>query len=437
MQIVLVSEDQELEKLCGEVLNEFAGLNWRLTAAAPDDCPAAADLYIWDDHGRIAPPANLDQAWFRHLFVVHRDDLSQSRVQPDESPAAAILLKPVTRACLSAFLGLAAAAAQERAAAASTLRAERDEILQCLIQTNLQIQRYDQDRTNFLARAVHDFRTPLMTASGYCQLLVSEALGGVNDQQKEILRRMQHSIQRLNRMASAMFELSIGRQVKREPELRQGDIRACAEQALHEIAPLADGKRISVSVDLESETGLLFLDSGQIEQVLVNILENACKFTPKAGEIEIRGYPYFWERRRICGPAPVERRVHCSREPNAYRIDIRDSGPRIPRERLALIFEEYTSYAGGGDRSGGGLGLAICKMILGSHGGRVWAENSACGPRFSLVLPLRPAEAAGAADGQLRAAASAVCATRSEHKDAGFREESPNCPAAAGGARAQ
>jgi signal transduction histidine kinase len=400
MEIVLVSEDQELRKLCGDVVNEFAGLDWRLTASSPESCPPAADLYIWDDHGRIAPPADFDQAWFRHLFVVARDDISQGGEMLEESPAAAILLKPVTRACLSAFLGLAAAAVEERGAAANTLRAERDEILQCLIHSNLQIQRYDQDRTNFLARAVHDFRTPLMTASGYCQLLLSEALGSANDEQKVILRRMQHSIKRLSRMASAMFELSVGRQVKREPELREGDIRACIEQALHEIAPVAESKRITVSEDLENETGLLFMDPGQIEQVLINILENACKFTPKAGEIEIRGYPYFWERRRIGGRAAMERRLRRSHEPNAYRVDIRDSGPRIPPERLPLIFEEYTSYGGGGDRSGGGLGLAVCKMILSSHGGRVWAENSETGPRFSLVLPLRQAEAADAGEGE-------------------------------------
>jgi signal transduction histidine kinase len=76
-------------------------------------------------------------------------------------------------------------------------------------------------------------------------------------------------------------------------------------------------------------------------------------------------------------------------EPNAYRVDIRDSGARIPREHLTAIFEEDTSCIGGSDRSGGGLGLAICKMILHAHQGRVWAENSDSGPRFSFVLPLR------------------------------------------------
>jgi two-component system clock-associated histidine kinase SasA len=156
-------------------------------------------------------------------------------------------------------------------------------------------------------------------------------------------------------------------------------------------------------LNLERETGLLFIEPGQIEQVLINILENACKFTPKAGEIEIRGYPFFWERRRGHTASQTERRVRPSHEPNSYRIDICDTGPRIPEEHLSKIFEEYTSYAGGADRSGGGLGLAICKMILNAHGGRVWAENSEFGPRFCFVLPVRPAETPPADEGAVLA----------------------------------
>jgi len=360
-----------------------------LTPATPFDCPVDGDVYIWDDHGRMTPPAHLDQTWSRHLFVVHRQDISRYADRTEDVSAAVILLKPVTRACLSVFLELAAAAVQERGSMTRALRAERDEILQCLIQSNLQIQRYDQDRTNFLARAVHDFRAPLMTANGYCGLLLTEALGPENAEQKEVLRRMQHSIKRLSRMASAMFELSVGKQAKREPNLIRGQIRECVEQALHEIAPLADDKRITISVDLKSESGPLFFEPGKIEQVLINILENACKFTPKSGEIELRGYPYFWERRVNGGmEVSADRRHRRSREPNSYRIDIRDSGPRIPDERLSRIFEEYTTYEGGSDRSGAGLGLAICKMILSAHEGRVWAENSNAGPRFCIVLPL-------------------------------------------------
>jgi signal transduction histidine kinase len=387
MKIVLVSEDLELRRACHEVLTELARREWELVTATPDDCPAGADLYIWDDHGRIVPPAHLEQTPSKHLFAVRPEAIAAHGVEQPTYRTAAILLKPVTRACLSAFLQMAISALDR--GAAQSLQAERDEILQCLIQANLQIQKYDQDRTNFLARIIHDFRTPLMTASGYCGLLLSEAMGPETERQKEVLRRIQHSIVRLSRMSAALFELSAGKHVRRAPELRRGDIRACLEQALHEVAPFADDKRISVTTDMLPETGALLMETGQMEQVLINLLENACKFTPKCGVIEVKGLPYFWERRCNRGKPPLdERRLHRSREPNAYRIDIRDSGPRIPEDQLPKIFEEYTSYGGGADRSGGGLGLAICKMILSAHGGRVWAENSESGPTFSFVLPL-------------------------------------------------
>ena len=123
--------------------------------------------------------------------------------------------------------------------------------------------------------------------------------------------------------------------------------------------------------------------------MLINLLDNACKFTPKYGAIEVRGYPFFWERRAKLKTTPSngERRTAGIQAPNSFRVDICDSGSGVPMENLEKIFEEYTSYAGGQDRSGGGLGLAICKFILNLHQGQVWAESSADGSKFSFVLP--------------------------------------------------
>ena len=321
---------------------------------------------------------------------MQRKDLTDFRNRTTGAAEANILLKPVTRPTLAAFLGLALAAQEERIVAAHSLRADRDELLQCLIQTNLKLQEYDQDRTNFLARAVHDFRAPLTALSGYCGLLISGPLGPLNENQREVLLRMQHSAKRLSRMASAMFQLSVGRQVKKRPDFHPGDLQACLDQALHEIAPFAEEKRIAISADLASFPQTLYFEAGQLEQILINILDNACKFTPKAGTIEITGYPFFWERRKTNASVPqnLERRHKAITEPNAYRVDIRDSGAGIPEVHLQRIFEEYTSYAGGRDRSGGGLGLAICKMIALQHDGDIWAQNTDSGPMFSFVLPV-------------------------------------------------
>lgn len=384
MTIHLISSDAELYKLCRDILTDMRefGHSCTLSVISADDAWQEADLCIWDVHPNLLPK-HFHTSPLRHLFVIDRSDLPNFQ-QSTGIGEGNVLLKPVTRATLITFLTAAVSNG-----AARSLRADRDEFLQCLIQTNLKLQEYDQDRTTFLARAVHDFRAPLTALSGYCGLLLSEPLGSLNENQREVLRRMQNSAKRLSRMASAMFELSVGRHVKRRPDLQPGDVRACLEQALHEIAPFADEKSISITPEFQPCVEDLYFEAGQIEQLLINILDNACKFTPRAGSIEIRGYPFFWDRRtsRSKPYGKSERRTRVIHEPNSYRIDIRDSGPPIPEEHLERIFEEYTSYAGGRDRSGGGLGLAICRMIITQHDGRVWAENQESGSMFSFVLP--------------------------------------------------
>jgi signal transduction histidine kinase len=137
----------------------------------------------------------------------------------------------------------------------------------------------------------------------------------------------------------------------------------------------------------------MYFEPEQLEQVALNLLDNACKFTPKIGLVEVTGYPYFWERRsnRIQAGTHNERRGREDGAANAYRVDIWNTGPAIPGDRLERIFEEYATYGnGGGQQFGGGLGLAICKLIVQRHKGKIWAENRPGGPMLSFVVPLRP-----------------------------------------------
>ena len=382
MDILLVSEDRELYRLSLEILDEILSQPWTLSVASAEEAAAYADVCIWDYQPGSAPATGPRAA--QHLYLVSRRDLPEFRSHAAVAEAN-VLLKPVTPVMLAAFLGFAVSSRGSQ-----PLREDRDQILQCLVETNLTLQEYDQDRTNFLARAVHDFRAPLTALGGYCGLLLDESFGPVSDQQRDVLRRMRRSAHRLSRMAAAMFQLSISRRLKKRPNLERADLQESLDQALHEIAPFADEQRIAITTDLEPGDEDLLFEPGQIEQVLVNILDNACKFTPKSGAIAIHGYPYFWERRsgRSATTPVAERRRQPNRAPNSYRIDIEDSGAPIPPEHLEKIFEEYASYAGTRDRSGGGLGLAICRLIVTQHGGRIWAENTDSGPRFSIVLPL-------------------------------------------------
>ncbi len=399
MKIRLISGDTELQRLCREALAGVCG-SCEFAAAPPNGEPPAADLCIWDFDPEMVVPQELDfDQEPKNIFLVHRKQLGALR---DRFPMAAlaVLLKPVNQPALRTFLEQALARYEanrpgNRDGAAGSAPSDREDFLQCLLQANLRLQEYDQERTNFLARAVHDFRTPLTAVSGYCGLLLSQQLGPLTHQQVEVLLRMHSSINRLSRLATGMLQLSTGRQLKKTPELRPDDIEACIQQAIHEVESLAEEKGIAISLHVESPPQALHFDRAQIEQVLINLLENACRFTPKYGSLEIDGCPVFWERRAPqvrCQTLHADHRVAISRVPNAFRIQVHDSGPGIPADQAEKIFEEYTSYAGGRDRSGAGLGLAICKTIVSAHQGRVWAEAGGEGAVFSFVLPLVPAQ---------------------------------------------
>jgi signal transduction histidine kinase len=398
VRIQLSSKDRQVQVLCHEAFGEILGRGWTLHIASGSVPECDADLYVWDVEpenfvfSAIEPP----NTW-KHLFLVDRSFVQHFR-QSLPFADANIVLKPVTPAALMSFIPDVPNRSSKQHnrvdGVVESLRADRDEILQCLMQANLKLQEYDQDRTNFLARAIHEFRAPLTAITGYCGLLISEDLGPLTDDQRDVLERMHRSARKLSRMASAMFQLSIAPRAEVTLDLQKGEIRDCMDQALHEILPPAEEKRLSISVDMAPSPEPLLFERMKLEQVLVNLLDNACKFAPRGGSIDVRGYPYYWDRRSTTadpvtghGDDDAERR-----RPNSYRIDVKDSGPGVPPAHLTKIFEEYTQYAGGVDRSGGGLGLAICRMILNQHKGRIWAESNKQGAVFSFVLPFHSSD---------------------------------------------
>ncbi|MBS1858187.1 MAG: HAMP domain-containing histidine kinase [Acidobacteria bacterium] len=398
MDVALLSKDNTLVGFCREVLEEMFGTGWTLRQEPSGRIPDQSDLYIWDyTPGETILPESLDLTRLRsHWFLLRLNDLHTLQERLGTSDIN-VLLKPVTRATLRAFLEGAKSRHDEHDGKPSgrlgELLAERDKMLQFLIQANLKLQEYDQERSNFLARSLHDFRAPLTAIGGYCGLLLEGELGPLTPEQRQILGRMQQSSARLSRIGDAMFQLSIPRNLEGRARLENADIRDCVEQALHEVALPIDDKRIAVTVEIEPQPEGLLFEKAQLEQTVVNLLDNACKFTPRDGVIEIKGYPYFWERRTGNAGSferASDRRVRQSRTSNSYRIDIRDSGPGVPAAQAEKVFEEYTSYYGGQDRSGGGLGLAICRRILQRHKGRIWAESSASGGGFSFIIPRQP-----------------------------------------------
>jgi signal transduction histidine kinase len=396
MQVCLVSKDKHIESLCREAVNAISGAGFVLAPGAglqdlhPDVC-------IWDSGPAAVLPQYLEiRDEVRYLFLANPTELPSLHSRYPGN-ALAVVLKPVSPKVLRDAVRrtcdkLRSEPLPGAGGGAGEPNASRDGLLECLLLASLKIQQHSIERTNFIARALHDFRTPLTAANGYCGLLLDHVLGALNAAQTDTLQRMQHSIQRLSRLSKAMFQLSVGQIDGQEPHIHPAEIDACVEQAVYEIMPAADAKDIEISIRIDQPPLPLCFDPCQIEQVLINLLENACKFTPASGTVSVRGYPAAWTFRDDYFGGTPDKGADESEMPNAYRIDVIDSGPGIPPEHINTIFEHYVSYAGSKDRSGTGLGLAICKLIMAGHHGEVFAESRSDGAIFSFVLPLAGTE---------------------------------------------
>jgi hypothetical protein len=156
--LTVISEDAALIALCREALRDFSeSSNWELRVETSCKFMPSDGICLIDYKAQQRPQIVIDtnRTEIRYFFLVRPKELEQFR-EAVPSARGNILLKPVSRAVLDAYFSSAISSSE-----ASSLRAQRDELLQGLLEANLRLQQYDQQRTNYLARAVHEFRVPL------------------------------------------------------------------------------------------------------------------------------------------------------------------------------------------------------------------------------------------------------------------------------------
>jgi signal transduction histidine kinase len=141
-----------------------------------------------------------------------------------------------------------------------------------------------------------------------------------------------------------------------------------------QLGPLAHELDVALVEQVGADEALLDIDAEKIERVLLNLVDNALKFSPGGGQIVVRLH------------APGTNGA----PPHFCRVDVSDSGPGIPPEDRAYIFDRFAQLRGQrARRRGSGLGLTFCKLAVEAHGGRIWVEdNSGSGSVFSFTLPL-------------------------------------------------
>jgi signal transduction histidine kinase len=160
-------------------------------------------------------------------------------------------------------------------------------------------------------------------------------------------------------------------------------------------------KNLRIEAHLDPEIPRFKFDRDRINQVLLNLLENAIKYTPAGGSVVLSAYPYFWERRLRAGRKvrSLSRRrpsqaTQSDRGTNALYVEVRDTGVGISKEDQRQIFEEFSQASSTRMvKSGLGLGLSIARHIIEAHRGKIWVESEPPqGSNFFFLLPLNPAD---------------------------------------------
>jgi signal transduction histidine kinase len=406
MRLAIRTRSRAIAHMCRQSLRAIGLDSCELIDLAAHAEPCDRDIEIRDFRSGTGPNPSDCGGRTAYIYLVERSDIDQ--YLSETACRAWAVLQPVSRPILTSALRHAIEMAQSGNPAG--VSGGRAAPLRSSARAFLDLQIHDQDRNRFLARAAHDLKGPLSAISGYCDLLLSGDAGKLGRRQKHAIATMQKSVERLNRIAQDFFELSARTDGDNIRPMQVGDIHQVLADSACDLAAMAKLRGIHLSTFLDICQEPVAYDRTGIERVMMNLIENACRFTPADGSITLRGYPCFWERRERRSPVLIdcERRTHHARLPNCYRVDVHNMGPRIPDECMARIFEEYITAGESPDRYSAGLGLAICRSILARHAGEIWTENRSDGPVFSFVIPFlrrsRETVHAVAIDGKLLSA---------------------------------
>ncbi len=246
--------------------------------------------------------------------------------------------------------------------------------------------------TNALASAAHDLKTPLAILNGYIELFQSEKLGPLNERQREVMRDMFSSGQRLQHFIQDFLTYTVLETGELRMQFVQGDMNACLSEVCGIWSRRFQERGLALYFLANDKLTSFAFDAPKIQRVISNLLENASKYTPQGGTVWLHAEPHMWERRSASKPVGGgERRRQALNIPNAVKVSVSDTGPGIPPEFHMEIFDDFFRLPGNEAAEGMGLGLAIARRLLQGMGGKIWVESEpGAGSKFSFLIPLKP-----------------------------------------------
>jgi two-component system, OmpR family, sensor histidine kinase KdpD len=222
----------------------------------------------------------------------------------------------------------------------------------------------EQLRNALLSSVSHDLRTPLAVVTGAASTLLEADIG--EDDRKELTGSILSEADRLNRLVQNLLDMTRVESGKLEVKKQWLPLEEVVGSALVRAERLIGAR--DVTTKLPNEMTLVPLDSVLIEQVLLNLIDNAVKHTPPGA------------------PIHIEARVREGASPNV-EIEVADRGPGLSEEEAPKVFDKF--HRGAAKHAGVGLGLTICRGIVMAHGGEIWAtRREGGGASFHFTLPV-------------------------------------------------
>ncbi len=233
-------------------------------------------------------------------------------------------------------------------------------------------QEADRLKSAFLASMSHELRTPLNSIIGFTGILLQGLVGALNEEQNKQLRMVQNSANHLLDLINDILDLSKIEAGQLVVNCAPFNLRSSIEMVVQTLMPLVDKKGLSLKTVIHPDVGVINSDQRRVEQILLNLANNAIKFTNE-GQVDIE----------------------CTIKKNRVEINVIDTGIGINENDLEKLFNPFQQIDTGLTRQyeGTGLGLSICKRLVEKLNGKIWvASEWGKGSVFSFALPVSKRE---------------------------------------------
>lgn len=233
-----------------------------------------------------------------------------------------------------------------------------------------EIRHLEAVRREFVANVSHELRTPLAAIKALVETLEGGAIDDP-DVAPVFLSRIVGEVDRLADLVADLLDLARLESGRIEVRIADAKPLMLVSSGVQRLLPLIERAQLDLSVNVPEDLPIVGADRSRIEQVLLNLVHNAVKFTPPGGHLEISA----------------------ARDQTFVRFAIRDTGAGIPDDELPRLFERFYKADRARRTEGTGLGLAIAKHIVQVHGGSIWAESTVGqGSTFFFTLPIAASE---------------------------------------------